>query len=137
MVADGGSSRFNGGWQAAAASMTVGEPHSNGFDGGGNGEWRWEAGGGGFDDGRRARWQRLRRLRLASDAGKWVPTAAAASMTVGEPHSNGFDGGGNGEWRWEAGGGGFDDGRRARWQRLRRLRLASDAGKWVPTVGIR
>nr|ABA97330.1 hypothetical protein LOC_Os12g15939 [Oryza sativa Japonica Group] len=40
-----------------------------------------------------------------------VGATVAASMKVGEPHGNDFDDGGNVEWYWEAGSGGFDDGR--------------------------
>lgn len=62
-----------------------------------------------------------------------VGATVAASMKVGEPHGNDFDDGGNGEWYWEAGSGGFDDGPWARQQRW----LVSVAGKREPVVDIR
>uniref|UniRef100_A0A0D3F637 Uncharacterized protein n=1 Tax=Oryza barthii TaxID=65489 RepID=A0A0D3F637_9ORYZ len=91
------------------ASMTVSKPGGSGFDSGGDG--------GGSSAGKRA-------------------MAAVASMMFGKPNDNNFDGGGDSggssKQRWEMGGGdNFDDGQKAR------RRLASRAGKQLPTMGNR
>ncbi|EAY86184.1 hypothetical protein OsI_07561 [Oryza sativa Indica Group] len=124
------------------ASMMVDEPGNSGF----NDKWwrqrpwlrRWptaaagstavfsEPGGSGFDSGSDGG---------GSSAGKRA-MAVVASMMFGKPDDNNFDGGGDSGGSskrcWEMGGGdNFDDGQKAR------QRLASRAGKQLPTMGNR